>query len=226
VSFVRAFRLKITRIIGLVSVALSASACGTGAYVSQSGNCRVLLDDASDEYAQYLAGIRRVTGCQAAALTDCEASIKLEIVEFPSHVSRDVFEAPESANVKVPHVTLRTTSLVKYDLWVSQYFIGRGEGYELQYRDSAGKLLQPTMSEAEFTDCGRYVVLSAGNHLDIDIPVTGHYYSQLKGNVVQLTVAYSFRPWGTPVAPAGSWPVVGTAVSSTISITIDADTPE
>jgi hypothetical protein len=216
----------------LLPMALALVSCSKGRspiFVTSSGNCRILLGSDSNEYNQYIAGARRAAGCQRQKLLDCPAQIKLELVDFPARIPRDRFESPDFANHDYARVRLRTTSLVDYDLWLSQYFSPDlpwlHGGYVVRYRDraDAGAILRPTVSLSMLgmTDCSKYVVLSARNSVDLDIPLAGKLLTKLEGNECSFRVAYAVNPAGSPMAVRGTVPILGFAVSNKITIVVE-----
>jgi len=220
---------RVSVAIAALLVWLAPMACSTGrvpVYVTNAGNCRVLFDADSEEYAQYIASARRATGCRSSKLADCTPQINLRLTAYPTHISRDKFENPNWKARDFAHVRLRTTSLVGYDLWLSQYFSPEPWaqwGYDIQFRDRAGKVLRSTIAagKRDLPDCSNYVVLSRGNSVDIDIPLSGQYLEKLEGNELNVRIVYVVGSVGAPKAIGGTVPIFGTAVSNTITIAVE-----
>lgn len=216
---------RITRTVLLISVALAAcSNRRLPTYVTNAGNCRVLFDRESDEFTQYLANARTATGCQHPKGVGCPPQIRLELTDYPAHISRRTFEKPDWKSRNYARARLRTTSLVGYDLWLSQYFSPDPWlhwGYEIQFRSSAGKVLRSTVvAMRDHPDCSNYVVLSGGNSIEMDIPLTGDWLERLDGDELLVSVVYAVSPFGSPKAVAGTIPIVTAAVSNTITIKV------
>ena len=192
---------------------------------SEDGTCRTLFDETSDEYLEYSASVRHMTGCESADLADCPAPIKLELMDYPSHISRKDFEDPDYHHYA--HAQLRTTSSVGYKQWLSRYFsdsppLLHPQGYYVEYRDSDGHFLDHSLfAKREYPGCSHYVVLAPGQYTDAKIAITGWHMPKLKGSRVLVRVLYATSLWGAPQAPDSAAPVVGAAVSNIISITVN-----
>jgi hypothetical protein len=221
--------VRLARVAWATQIAFALPSCGpqpSAVSVSAAGNCRILRDQTSAEYLDYLARVRRSTGCQSSKLADCPTPIKLEFVDYPPRISRAAFENPDFAKHDYARARLRTTSLVGYDLWLSRNFNlqpWNAQGYEVRYRDGLGHLLVQVAAAGmqQPPDCSNYVVLSAGNSVDIEIPLIGQGLSQLQGNLLQVRVGYSVNLKGAPKAIGDTVPVVGLAVSEPIVVTVD-----
>jgi hypothetical protein len=215
-------------IVAILAFGLAIQSCGMSQEpirISSAGNCRILGSPDSEEYAQYVLTTRRAAGCEQPGNIACKKQIKLELIDYPRHIPRARFEKPDWERGDVAHIRLRTTNLTNYDLWISQYFSPEPWhkwGYDLQLRDSTGKLLQsPVLAFLDSPNCDKYVVLSSGNSMERDIPISGAYLETLKGTQLDVSVIYEVAPLFAPMAVRGTVPVLDKYASNTVSILID-----
>jgi hypothetical protein len=184
----------------------------------------VLTDPDSEEYAQYVANSRRAAGCEPPTNANCRKQIQLDLVDYPRQIPRSRFEKPDWEHGDVGYVSLRTTNLVLYDLWVSKYFSpdpSEKWGYDIQIRDKTGKLLgSMVVAFRDLPDCSKYVVLESGKSMDVKIPISGANLETLKGDQINLTIVYEVNPLFSPMAENGTEPILGKYVSNTVNILI------